>query len=164
MLRHRPNLDRCRAQYIGPANDDCSLATHVGLPALNIEVVRAVDLEYNPTAVRELPFGIQIADSTVLVGSFDLPVRLLYAEATAEAEKIDLTQRLGPAADVAERFTQVTLVADSSDMPHRLFELVHRAQPLLNHCRQERAGKGCQAAASMAARGEAVQGRPATWT
>jgi hypothetical protein len=82
------------AQYVGAANDDCSLATQVGLPALDVEVVRAIDLENYAATILELPFGIQIADSTVSISSLDLPLRRLYAEATAEAYQIDLTQRL----------------------------------------------------------------------
>ena len=39
-----PNFDSCSTQYIGAADHDSALTTHVGLPASYIEVVGAVDL------------------------------------------------------------------------------------------------------------------------
>ena len=56
-----PHLDRRRPEHVSTADDDSALPAHVDLPALNIEVVRAVNLEYNCPYITELPLGVEIA-------------------------------------------------------------------------------------------------------
>jgi hypothetical protein len=60
-----PHLDRCRSEHLSPANDDAALPAHINLPALHIEMVRAVNFQDNAPSITEFPLSVEVAQPPV---------------------------------------------------------------------------------------------------
>jgi hypothetical protein len=89
-----PYLDRCRPEHVSTADDEAALPAHVDLPALNVEVVRAVNLEYNRPHITELPLGVDVAQPAERVKALDLAIWLLNAKPATNSYQVDFAQGL----------------------------------------------------------------------
>jgi hypothetical protein len=130
-----PHLDRCRPEHVSTADDEPALPAHVDLPALNVEVVRAVNLEYNCPHIADLPLGVDVAQPAVRVEALDLAIWLLNAKPPTDSYQVDFAQGLSATANVTNCFTKVRFVPYASDMLHGPIELFGSTQPLLHHGR-----------------------------
>jgi hypothetical protein len=80
-----PQLYGCGSKHLRAANDKATRTTHVALPALYIEMVRAINLQDHTPPIIERPLCVEIAQPSMRVQALDLSIRLLNAKAATDS-------------------------------------------------------------------------------
>lgn len=86
-----------------PARHEFRGAQQIRVPAVDVDVSDTVDLDGQRTVVSQEPLDVEVAASARQIQPYRLASGLGEAPSTAEPDKVDLAERLRPAADVEER-------------------------------------------------------------
>src|SRR3954469_9147297 len=125
-----PHNDTGEAQNQVAGDRELVLTQLIAPPVLDDEMERSVHLDHNPLAVDRPKLRVEIAPASEPITAQGLPDRLGQAEASTEADEVDLAERLRSLGDVMRTGDQRVMVPDLRVPSNRLHKCGRTDKPL----------------------------------